>query len=199
MFHPYRTMHFDPHAMQSYIQSYGALAPFVFIVIYVVAVQFFMPSIPFMLSAGLMFGARWGFVYVLIGSMLGATISFAIARKLGEPFVDRFLRGSHKKLATFEERLMRRYGWLTVIVLRVAPIFPFPVANYGLGLTRVRLRDYLIGTFLGIIPATFVFVSFGNAVVTMQMRRILFAFGLVALVCVGGFLYKKFHSPIVSV
>ena len=101
------------------------------------------------------FGAYWGFVYVLAGAILGATVTFFIGRYLGRDFAASVIGDKLKKY----DEAIERNGFATVLYLRLI-YFPFTAMDFGMGLTRVRFRDYFWGTLLGIIVGTFVFTFF---------------------------------------
>jgi uncharacterized membrane protein YdjX (TVP38/TMEM64 family) len=101
------------------------------------------------------FGAYWGFLYVWIGAMLGASAAFWIGRTLGREFAASLISNRMKKY----DDAIERSGFATVLYLRLV-YFPFTVMNFGMGLTRVRFRDYFLGTALGIIVGTFIFTFF---------------------------------------
>jgi uncharacterized membrane protein YdjX (TVP38/TMEM64 family) len=163
--------------LQEWITGFGLLAPLIFITLFAVAMMLFMLSTPFFVMAGVLFGAVQGIGYILIGGMIAAVLSFLIARRFGAARFERFLRQHESRLLALEKRLLGRFGWMTIIVLRVLPLIPFPVMNYGLGLTRVRFDQYVVGTFFGILPAVVVYTAFGHAV---------FSFGLMDMLCVVG-------------
>ena len=101
------------------------------------------------------FGAYWGFLYVLIGAVLGATAAFFIGRYLGRDFAASIVGDRLKRY----DEAVERNGFATVLYLRLI-YFPFTPMNFGMGLTRVRFWDYFWGTVLGIIAGTFIITFF---------------------------------------
>jgi len=106
------------------------------------------------LGAGL-FGTYRGFAYVWLGAMLGAAASFWIGRTLGREFARSLIGNRLKKY----DDAIERNGFATVLYLRLI-YFPFTPLNLGLGLTRIRFFDYLLGTGLGIVVGVFIFTFF---------------------------------------
>ncbi|HYA01732.1 MAG TPA: VTT domain-containing protein, partial [Syntrophobacteria bacterium] len=104
-------------------------------------------------------GAYWGFVYVWIGAMIGAGAAFWIGRTLGRE-VAASLVGD--RLQKYDDAIERN-GFATVLYLRLV-YFPFTPMNVGMGLTKVRFRDYIAGTGLGIVVGTFIFTFFVGTV-----------------------------------
>lgn len=69
-----------------------------------------------------------------------------------------------------------------MLFLRVIPIVPFDVVNYGAGITGMPFRDYLFATMIGITPASVAFVYFGDSLAMADLQRIMFAASFLALV-----------------
>jgi uncharacterized membrane protein YdjX (TVP38/TMEM64 family) len=138
-----------------FLQSAGAWAPMVFVVIYAVGVCLFLPGTLLTGLGAAIFGAYWGFLYVWIGAMLGASCAFVIGRTLGREFAASLVGDRLKK---YDDAIARN-GFATVLYLRLV-YFPFTPMNFGMGLTRVRFWDYFWGTGLGIVVGTFIFTFF---------------------------------------
>jgi len=137
------------------LESAGLWAPLIFVMIFAAGVCLFVPgTLLIALGAGL-FGTYRGFAYVWLGAMLGAAASFWIGRTLGREFA-RSLIGN--RLKKYDEAIERN-GFATVLYLRLI-YFPFTPLNLGLGLTRIRFFDYLLGTGLGIVVGVFIFTFF---------------------------------------
>lgn len=91
--------------------------------------------------------------------MLGSAAAFLVARYLARSAVERRLAGDPRFAAV--DRAIGREGRKIVLLLRLSPVIPFNLLNYGLGLTQVRFADYLIGS-LGILPGTVLYVYYGK-------------------------------------
>jgi uncharacterized membrane protein YdjX (TVP38/TMEM64 family) len=137
------------------LETAGPWAPAAYIVLYVVGVCFFLPGTLLTAVGAAVFGPYFGFVYVWLGAMLGAGLSFFIGRYLGRDYAASLIGDKLKK---YDEAIGRN-GFATVLYLRLI-YFPFTPMNFGMGLTQVRFRDYIAGTALGIIVGTFVFTFF---------------------------------------
>jgi len=138
-----------------FLELVGFWAPLVYIVIYSVGVCLLLPGTLLTGLGAAIFGAYWGFLYVWIGAMIGASAAFFIGRTLGRDFAASLIVDKLKKYADAIER----NGFATVLYLRLV-YFPFTPMNFGMGLTKVRFRDYFAGTGLGIIVGTFIFTFF---------------------------------------
>lgn len=133
----------------------GIWAPVVFILVYAVGVCLFVPGTLITAIGAVIFGPYWGFLYVWVGAMLGASAAFFVGRSLGREFAASLIEGRLKKY----DDSIERNGFATVLYLRLV-YFPFTPMNFGMGLTRVRFRDYFFGTGLGIIAGAFIFTFF---------------------------------------
>jgi uncharacterized membrane protein YdjX (TVP38/TMEM64 family) len=146
---------------------------------------FFLPGAPLTILSGALLGKFWGTVVSLVGNILGATFGFLLSRYLLKDWVQRNLRAKYPTLDKYENALFKNGFW-TVLFLRLVPLFPFNALNFLLAVTEVRFRDYFFGTLLGIIPGTFLFVYFGEAIKMKSYIGVLFAvLSLFALYFVG--------------
>jgi uncharacterized membrane protein YdjX (TVP38/TMEM64 family) len=142
-------------ALQRFLATLGLWAPAAFVGIYAAGVCLFVPATLLTGLGAAIFGAYWGFVYVWIGAMLGASGAFFIGRTLGRDFAAGLIGD---RLKRYDDAIARN-GFATVLYLRLV-YFPFTPMNFGMGLTSVRFRDYFWGTGLGILVGTFVFTFF---------------------------------------
>ena len=141
--------------MKQFLDASGFWAPVIFILIYILAICLFVPGTLITALGAAIFGPYWGFVYVLAGAILGATVTFFIGRYLGRDFAASVIGDRLKKY----DQAIERNGFATVLYLRLI-YFPFTAMDFGMGLTRVRFWDYFWGTALGILVGTFVFTFF---------------------------------------
>lgn len=142
------------------LSHYGVLAPTIFILFYTVA-TIFIPSTPFMALAGILFGFKYGLLYTTIGGFLSAILVFGISRKLGKDWVDQILRNKYLNLIQKYNKRLEKGGVADLILLRVAPIMPFNVLNILMGISRISLQNYILGTLLGLLPSNVLAVYFG--------------------------------------
>jgi len=142
-------------ALGHFLETAGYWAPVLFMLIYTVGVCVFLPGTLLTGLGAAIFGAYWGFLYVWIGAMLGASAAFFIGRTLGREFAASLIGDRLKKY----DDAIERNGFATVLYLRLV-YFPFTPMNFGMGLTKVHFRDYFFGTGLGIIVGTFIFTFF---------------------------------------
>jgi uncharacterized membrane protein YdjX (TVP38/TMEM64 family) len=142
-------------ALGHFLETSGHWAPGLYMLIYAIGVCLFLPGTLLTGLGAAIFGAYWGFLYVWIGAMLGASAAFFIGRTLGREFAASLIGDRLKKY----DDAIERNGFATVLYLRLV-YFPFTPMNFGMGLTKVHFRDYFFGTGLGIIVGTFIFTFF---------------------------------------
>lgn len=143
----------------AWIDGLGAIAPIAFIVLYVIITVAFLPASVVTLGAGVVFGVVKGSLFVFIGAMLGATAAFLVGRYLARDWIGKKIAG-HRKFTSIDEAIGRE-GRKIIFLIRLSPAFPFNLLNYALGLTKVSVKDYVIGT-TGIIPGTVMYVYLGS-------------------------------------
>jgi len=144
--------------LTAWVRDRMVLAVLAFIVMYAAATVFIPPSGTVMtVAGGFVFGAITGTVYVVIGATVGATALFLAAKfALGDVLRARAGNGIRKMEAGFRENAMSY-----MLILRLVPLFPFWLVNLAPAFLGVGLRTYVIGTFIGIIPGTAVYATFG--------------------------------------
>lgn len=142
------------------IAGLGVWGPVLFVVVYIVAAVFFIPGSALTLGAGALFGVVWGSVYVSVGATLGATAAFLVGRYVARGWVAKKMEGNTKFAAI--DRAVADEGWKIVGLTRLSPVFPFTLLNYAFGLTRVKLRDYVLASWIGMMPGTVMYVYLGS-------------------------------------
>jgi uncharacterized membrane protein YdjX (TVP38/TMEM64 family) len=145
----------DPMTITAAIGRYPA-APLAFLAVHIAASLLFIPRTLLAIVAGLLFGTGWGIVWAAAGSVAGAVAGFLVARFVNSELVDLQRYGS-------VVGKVERGGWRAVAALRLIPVIPHSLANYALGLTRVSLGAYALGSLLGQLPLTIAYVDLGAA------------------------------------
>jgi uncharacterized membrane protein YdjX (TVP38/TMEM64 family) len=150
-------------ALRDWIHSLGTLGPVVFILIYVGATVVALPGLAITIAAGAIFGSVVGVIVVSIGSTIGASLAFLIARYFARDATEKWLssRQAFKKI----DNLTQKHGAIIVAIVRLVPLFPFNLVNYGLGLTNVRFWTYVVWSWLCMLPGTILYVVGTDAVI----------------------------------
>lgn len=175
----------DPVAISRAIAA-QPMAPLIFIALQLAASLLFVPRTVMGIAAGLVFGFVWGAIWALTGAMAGAASGFALVRWFGasgwldaSPGIGRMVeRAEHG-------------GWRAVAILRLTPV-PHSVCNTVLAMTNLRWRDYLLGSFVGMIPMTLAQVDIGaSGSAILQGGQWVLACLMLALGLAASFLLKR--------
>jgi uncharacterized membrane protein YdjX (TVP38/TMEM64 family) len=182
-------------AVVEWIRGQGRAGWLFFAVAYVVAAVVLLPGSVLTIGGGFAYGPLWGLVLVSPVSVLAATTTFLLARTVARDWVARRL-GRDPRVAAIDAAVGHS-GLKIVLLLRLSPLFPFSILNYTLGLTRVRLRDFVLGSWIGMLPGTVLYVYLGSLITRASelasgtrpssgvAGHALLAFGLVATVAVA--------------
>jgi len=180
-------------------ENLGSAGPVFVAAFYIVACVFLLPGSIITLGAGFLFGVWIGTVTVWIGANLGAVAAFLVGRTIARSWVERKI-AQNPKFAAIDEAVGRE-GFKIILLLRLSPVFPFNLLNYGLGLTKVSLSSYVLASMIGMIPGALMYVYIGSAarslaaVAAGQVEgglagQVFFWIGLVATVVVAVFVTR---------
>ena len=175
-------------AFRQWVAGLGFLGYVLYVVVYALCVVFFIPASVLTIGAGATFGLIRGTIVVVIGATIGATLAFIVARTIARKRVEKIAAGNPRFAAL--DRAISKEGAKIVLLVRLAPVFPFTYSNYAFGVTGVRLLPYALATFAGIIPATFAFVYIGAAAAAASagtVRTIVYIAGAVLALIASAF------------
>jgi uncharacterized membrane protein YdjX (TVP38/TMEM64 family) len=141
------------------LQRFAHWAPVLFVGLYALATVLFVPGSILTVVGGALFGPIWGTLWNLTGATLGATLAFAIARYVAADWV----AGSTGERRARLTRGVEEEGWRFVAFVRLVPLFPFNLANYAFGLTRIRLGEYVLTSFICMAPGALAYTYLGYA------------------------------------
>ena len=188
-------VHFGAHEqvlrLLTWFEQEGAWASLLFILIMAAVVVLILPGFLFTTGAGFVFGVIEGSIYVVIGTTLGATMAFLIARHLFGQRAKAFIMERAKLRVVSDD--LTPHGWKIVLLTRLIPFFPGKISNYFFGLTPFSLRGYVGGSLLGFIPYSLHNVYLGSIaadITTLGVRNLdrtplqwaLYGFGFIATV-----------------
>lgn len=179
----------DVSILRAWILALGPLAPLAFVVGYAAVVPFPVPKSVLTVLAGVAFGTWPGIPLVITGATAGAVLSFGIARCLGRDAMNLLAAGRLDRV----DAAIERHGMLAALTIRLIPVLPFTVLNYACGVTAMRLRHYILGTALGLIPSITVMVILASTGARISLWVPLLATASLALVSVGGGLLWQSH------
>ena len=146
--------------LRDWIDSLGHWAPIAFIIIYIVASVILAPCSLLTIASGFIFGVVWGTVWVSVGSVLGASTAFLVGRYFARSWVER--KTADNKNFKAVDKAIERGGLKIVTLIRLSPLFPYNLLNYFFGVTKVPFRTYVLGSWIGMLPGTVMYVYIGH-------------------------------------
>ncbi|BDB02451.1 TVP38/TMEM64 family protein [Clostridium botulinum] len=174
-------------SIKEYVNSYGAIAPIIYIILFTLVPLTLFPDFILAIAGGMAFGIAEGSVYTIIGAVCGASLSFYIARFLGRTVVEKLIRGKGK---WFEDGVEKN-GFLVVFILRLIPLVPFDIISYGAGLSKIKFKDFVLATIVGIIPGILVFINLGDKALNIKSKQFVISVVFLVLLCLASFIMKK--------
>jgi uncharacterized membrane protein YdjX (TVP38/TMEM64 family) len=150
---------FNTAALQQELQRFGRWAPILFVGLYALSTVLFVPGSALTVVGGALFGPIWGTLWNLTGATLGATLAFVTARYVASDWVS----GRAGERLARVIRGVKEEGWRFVAFVRLVPLFPFNLVNYAFGLTRIRLGEYVLASFVCMAPGAIAYTYLGYA------------------------------------
>lgn len=132
--------------------------------LYVVSMTLGLPSAPFLVAAGALWGVTQGFILMLSSAHLGAVIAFLFARTMGRASLQKM----DLKTLNHWEQMIARGGAPLILLLRLIPVIPFNIINYAAGLSSLPLHRFILGNAAPFVPLVFLQVLLGSA--ALQIR-----------------------------
>ncbi len=177
----------------------GFWGPVFVVAFYVVACVFLLPGSILTLGAGFLFKVPLGVVTVSVASTLGACAAFGVGRTVAHNWIAGKV-AKNEKFAAIDEAVAQQ-GFKIVLLTRLSPIFPFNLLNYAFGLTNISFLKYALGSWIGMIPGTLMYVYFGAGLRSLadvaagnvgkgMAGRLFFWFGLAATIAVTVFVTR---------
>ena len=180
-------------------QGLGIWGPVFVITFYIVACVLLLPGSILTLGAGFIFKVIVGTITVSIGSTLGACAAFLVGRTVAR----KWMAGKVAKNAKFAaiDEAVAQQGFKIVQLTRLSPVFPFNMLNYAFGLTKISFWKYALGSWIGMMPGTVMYVYFGAGLRSLAdvaagqvekgtAGRLFFWLGLVATIVVTVFVTR---------
>ncbi|MDZ7758734.1 MAG: sulfotransferase [Desulfovermiculus sp.] len=177
----------EPHVLAALVDGRGWQGFLLFAALFVLGGALGIPPAIFVVAAGLL----WSFPVALhisfLGGMAAASLGFLLSRYVARDF---FAAHIPRRISRFGNS-PQSSGIKTVVLLRLL-FYLFPPVNWMLGLSRIRFRTYLMGSMLGALPGTIVYVLIGDGGIPWLLSQSPLA---IAGVVVGGvFLFLAWRA-----
>lgn len=140
---------------------------FVLAAIYSVAAVCLIPAALLTIVAGFILGLPVGCCAVILGATLGSCLAFLNGRFLFKEMVDEYLVKRYPQIQALT-RVIRKNQFKVVLLLRLSPIVPYNALNYCLGLMPLDFLPYILGSFLGMMPGTLLYVYIGSTAASIS-------------------------------
>lgn len=144
----------------AWFESFGIWAPVMFFAFFALTSSWMFPVFMLSITAGILFGTYQGFLIISMGNLASCLIMFLIARYKGREWFEKKI--SKYKTLSGLNRAIESEGWKMLFMLRAVPIVHMILLNITCGLSKVRLKDYLLGTWLGMLPMLLVYAYMGS-------------------------------------
>ncbi|OFI05312.1 TVP38/TMEM64 family inner membrane protein YdjZ [Clostridium acetireducens DSM 10703] len=172
-----------------FVSSKGRYAIIFFIAIY--ALKPFIIIIPatiLTIVGGTLFGHFTGFLLSMIGFFLSGTLAFLLAKKLGRPFVEKIIKRNNVYLSDNIENNQ----FIIVFLLRFIPIFHYDILSYALGLSKIRYKNFILASMLGVTLETICYSYMGQNIFNPKSYRFIIPFIIILVISlIAVFLGKK--------
>ncbi len=177
------------HHLKAFILSWGRLSEVVFVLLYgLKPIVFIIPASMLSILAGSIYGPVKAFVLSIIGCTISATLAFYLARVMGKSFVEKHLKGKALKL----DDTIETQGFKIIFIMRLSVIFHYDGLSYAAGLTKMKYRDFILGTLLGITPEMIAYTSMGKHIHRLRSPYALVPIiSAILLAVLAYFIYKR--------
>lgn len=175
--------------VRRYILSYGKFASVIFVLLYSLKpVLLVIPVSLLSIMAGNIFGPYKALLLSMIGCFTSGTLAFFLAKFLGRSFVDKLLKGKAMKL----DANIEKHGTLIMAVMRLAFVFPYDPLSYAAGLTKMKYRDFILGTLIGVFPEMISYSFIGKQLEhPFSFKFIIPIISIVVVATIALYLYKN--------
>ncbi|MBU5269615.1 TVP38/TMEM64 family protein [Coprococcus sp. MSK.21.13] len=171
------------------IKKCGKYAFICFLIIFTLKpLMMILPAAVFSVVGGTIFGAVKGFTLNMIGFFLSGTIAFLIARNLGKETVDKLLRGKCVEL----NNNLGKNGFKILFLLRLPPVLPYDPLSYACGLTKIKYKDFIYASLLGVVPETLCYSVMGQNIFKPNSLKFIIPLIIVGIsTLLSGIFFKK--------
>lgn len=147
-------------ALLRWIEGSGAWSKVLLCVVWIPTAVVLFPGAVLTLGTGFLLGVGWGLVIVSIGSTAGAAAAFAVGRTVARGWVEERIERRPRFQAV--DRAVETDGFRIVLLTRLSPLFPYNFQNYAFAVTGVSFRDFLLGSWIGMLPGTLLYIYIGS-------------------------------------
>lgn len=184
--------HFNARTLYQWISYFGPFSAVVYVIVMVFAVITPVPDSLVYIAGGYLFGTVLGTVLSLIGFVIGTSIDFWFARRLGREYVTRKFPNYSHLIDSYSKKI----GWQSIVIMRIIPSLSFDFIAYLAGISSISFRTYILANILGAFPLALFEVLLGKSLHTSSIiyKIVFIIFIIVIMVAVTS--YKQLRKKI---
>jgi uncharacterized membrane protein YdjX (TVP38/TMEM64 family) len=181
--------HFNARTLYQWISYFGPFSALVYVIVMVFSVITPVPDSLVYIAGGYLFGAVLGTVLSLIGFIIGTSIDFWFARRLGRKYITRKFPNYSHLIDSYSKKI----GWQSIVIMRIIPSLSFDFIAYLAGISSISFRTYLLANILGAFPLALFEVLLGKSLHTSStIYKIVFIiFIIVIMVAVTSYKHLR--------
>lgn len=181
-----------PQLIQSAVEEAGPWGMAAYVAGVVVLELLWVPRAWGLVAGGALFGPLFGGLLSLVADMLGGLLCYLLGRGGGRAWVAGVL-ARRPQAERVVKLLAERRGGFTVAALRVMPVAHYTAVSYAAGLSGVRLRAFVWGNALGILPGAFLYPFIGNAALEPGSPTFIISAGVLAVAFVASIFVARWY------
>lgn len=186
--HRHMITNLNVYKIRNYILSYGKFSSIIFIIAYSLKpIVLVVPASIMSILAGNIFGPYKALFLSMVGCFGSGTIGFFISRFLGKASVDKLLKG---KALTLDSNI-GKHGFKVMLIMRLSFIFPYDTLSFAAGLSKMKYRDFIFGTLIGIFPEMISYSFMGESIRNPFSIRFLLPILMVLVIALISFYIYK--------
>mmetsp|Transcript_14246 Transcript_14246/g.26392 ORF Transcript_14246/g.26392 Transcript_14246/m.26392 type:complete len:259 (+) Transcript_14246:102-878(+) len=139
----------------------GAMGPVYVFCIYLVTTVFMLPLWGFHMTCGWVYGTFWSALLIASTQAICSGVALMMSRYVVGPHIRGFLERKYGRKFAAIDKAVSKEGLKITLLLRLSPIIPFGINNYLCGVTGIKLWEFVVGTFLGVLPGTTAYCNLG--------------------------------------
>lgn len=178
----------DRERIENFFKDSGVFGPILYVLAFVAAQPLSLPGAALIIPATFVWTWWEVFTYSMLGGIIASSIGFVVSRWLAQDWVRKRLP---QRFIGWEKRFVN-HALLSTIALRVLTGYA-PAADWFLGITKIKWREFFVGTIIGLLPITFLFSYYGDDTVrwVQDAPLIALAVSIAIVLSVAGFKKRK--------
>lgn len=131
---------------------------------------------------GALFGLLWGSILASVGTVIGGSLCFLSSRYIFSGLI------AKRDIVQHIDRQIEQGGRMYLLSVRLIPVFPFPMINLLFGLTKLKLTDFILMTWLGMLPIIIIFNNAGVQLIKLTSMADILSFNIILSLTLIGLL-----------